>query len=531
MSREYKPIKAAIGEEITCKSWVSEGLMRSFMNMFNPEIATDPKNLSILGDSAKAVRSWETFDEIIEELKVLDADETLVVQSGKPVGIFQTHMMAPRVLITNSMVCEIDKKDKSFQRLVSDGLTLRSESTVGSWTYAGSQGLLSYYYMMYNQVAKLHFQGSLQGKLVLSTGLQQSQGFDALAGNIIGATILTSDADSRLVDRLISKGIVHHKFDQIDIAINKAFELKALKKPETVVYVGKAHDLVKAIVNKNLVPATVTDNSSIAKVYDFALKEEIKKHAEYMLKLQGRGAVVFDSGNGIRQVAEEAGLETAMMIPGCYELYMRELFCEGKGALQWTALSGDAEDIKRIDDMILEAYPDNIEVVSWIKNVQKLKFPGLPTRVCWLGHGERRYIASEINKLVRDQEVSAPVIISRESIDAGSISNPGCVTQNMNDKSDAIADWVFLNAMMNASSGASLVSIQQARNMCGNAINTGIALVANGSPETDKRISMVFANDQGLGIMRYADAGYEKAINAAQKYGLMSDKSQNGEKK
>ena len=532
MSREYFPVITTNGTELTCKSWVTEGLMRMFTNMFNTEIASDPENLIIEKDSVQAVRDWNTFDEIINELKILEADETLVIQSGKPVGIFQTHMMAPRVLITNSMVLCDGEFHEVFSALKKSGLTLFSDSTVGSWTYTGFQGSLSFFHLLYQQIACQHFNRDFRGQLVLSTGLQNSLGVDAVAANMLGATFLTSEVDYNYVDNLINMGFVNHKFSQVDIAVNKAFELKASKKAESVVYVGKANDLLKAILAKNLVPAVVTDNSLISKSLDNEQVNDIKKQIKIMIQLQDKGAIVFDSGNGIRQIARNAGYKEASLISGCFELYIRDLFCEGKGALKWTALSGDKQDIKRIDDMLLEAYPDNEDVTSWSKNVQRItKFAGLPSRICWLGHGERRYIAAEINRLVRDEELSAPVMISRESVDSGSIVSPQCVTENMNDKSDSISDWVFLNAMLNTASGASLVSLQQSQGVFGNAINTGISLVANGSPETDKRISMVFSNDQGLGIMRYADAGYEKAIHTAVKYGLMTMKNSNGEKK
>ncbi len=531
MSREYMPVFTSSGTKITCKSWVTEGLMRMFTNMFNPEIASDPANLVIEKDSVQAVRDWDTFDEIISELKILEADETLVLQSGKPVGIFQTHMMAPRVLISNSTIICDGVFHEVFSSLKKSGLTLCSDSTVGSWSYTGFQGNLVFLYTLYNQIARQHFNQDLSGKIVLSTGLQNSMGITAVAANMHGATFLTCDEDVSVIDDLVSIGYIHHKLMNVDIAINKAFELKAAKKSESIAYIGKPNDLLKAIVNMNLVPAIVTDNSRINKTLDVDVIKEIRTQMRYMLQLQDRGSVVFDSGNGIRYIARGAGLKDAMKIPGCFEQYIRDEFCEGKGAMKWTALSGNVDDIHRIDNAILEAYPDNVEITSWINKVQKfVKFTGLPTRVCWLGHGERRYIASVINKLVRDEELSAPVMISRESVDSGSVVNPKCVTENMNDMSDSISDWVFLNSMLNTASGATLVSIQQTHGTCGNSLNTGIALVANGSPETDKRISMVFSNDQGLGIIRYADAGYEKAIHTAVKYGLMSMKSSNGEK-
>ncbi|MCD4656348.1 MAG: urocanate hydratase [Planctomycetes bacterium] len=531
MSREYMPIISPTGTKTTCKSWLTEGLMRMFMNMFNPEIASDPENLIIDKDSVQAVRDWETFDEIVNELKILEADETLVIQSGKPVGIFQTHMMAPRVLITNSMfVCDSDYREV-FSALQKSKLTLNSGSTVGSWTYSGFQGSLAFFHLLYKQIANKHFDRDLSGKIVLSTGLKNSLGVDAVAANMLGATFLTCEEDVTIVEELVKKGFIQHELMNVDIAINKAFELKAAKKPESIVYIGKPNDLLKAIVGMNLVPKVVTDNSLIDRILDIDTIKEIRTQVRYLLQLQDRGAIVFDSGNGIRHIARGAGLKDASKIPGCFNEYIRDEFCEGKGALKWTALSGNLDDIKRIDNAVLEAYPDNEEITFWIKKVQKItKFSGLPTRVCWLGHGERRYIASVINKLVRDEELSAPVMISRESIDSGSVVNPKCITENMNDKSDAISDWVFLNSMLNTASGATLVSIQQTQGVCGNSINTGIALVANGSPETDKRIGMVFANDQGLGIMRYADAGYEKAIHAAVKYGLMTMKNNNGDK-
>lgn len=541
-----KTIKAPTGNKISCKGWIQEAAMRMLMNNLDPEVAERPQDLIVYGGYGKAARNWDSYDAIVSSLKNLDNDETLLIQSGKPVGIFKTHENAPRVIISNSMLVPDWATWEEFRRLDALGLTMYGQMTAGSWIYIGTQGILQGTYETFAECARQHFNGTLSGKFLLTAGLGGMGGAQPLAATMNGAAFLGIDVDRSRIQKRIDTGYIDLITDNLDEALSLVLEAKENKKALSVGLVGNAGEILPKILEKDFVPDIITDQTSahdtlngyvpMGMSFDEALslrksdpekyiklsKSTIVEHVKAMLEFQARGSVAFDYGNNIRGEAKDNGLENAFDIPGFVPEYIRPLFCDGKGPFRWAALSGDPKDILTTDQAILEAFPENEALKRWIEMAQKkVHFQGLPSRICWLGYGERAKMGKIFNQLVADKKVSAPIVIGRDHLDCGSVASPNRETEGMKDGSDAIADWPILNAMLNAIGGASWVSVHHGGGVgIGKSIHAGMVVVADGTPEAEKRLERVLTYDPGMGIVRHADAGYEQAINNAKKFGI-----------
>jgi urocanate hydratase len=541
-----KTIKAPTGNKISCKGWIQEAAMRMLMNNLDPEVAERPQDLIVYGGYGKAARNWESFDAIVSSLKNLDDDETLLIQSGKPVGVFKTHENAPRVIISNSMLVPDWATWEEFRKLDALGLTMYGQMTAGSWIYIGTQGILQGTYETFAECARQHFNGTLSGKFLLTAGLGGMGGAQPLAATMNGAAFLGIDVDRSRIQKRIDTGYIDLITDNLDEALSLVLEAKENKKALSVGLVGNAGEILPKILEKDIVPDIITDQTSahdtlngyvpMGMSFEEALslrksdpekyiklsKSTIVEHVKAMLEFQARGSVAFDYGNNIRGEAKDNGLENAFDIPGFVPEYIRPLFCDGKGPFRWAALSGDPKDILTTDQAILEAFPENESLKRWIEMAQKkVHFQGLPSRICWLGYGERAKMGKIFNKLVADKKVSAPIVIGRDHLDCGSVASPNRETEGMKDGSDAIADWPILNAMLNAIGGASWVSVHHGGGVgIGKSIHSGMVVVADGTPEAEKRLERVLTYDPGMGIIRHADAGYEQAINNAKKFGI-----------
>ncbi len=536
-----KKIRAPRGAGLICKGWHQEAAMRMLMNNLDPEVAENPDELVVYGGSGKAARNWEAYHAIIVSLKKLENDETLLVQSGKPVGIIKTHIYSPRVLIANSNLVPNWATWEHFRDLEKKGLIMYGQMTAGSWIYIGTQGILQGTYETFSSLAKQFPSKDLSGKLVVTAGLGGMGGAQPLAVTMNNGVALCIEVDRDRVERRLKHQYLDVMSDNLNDAIIQCQKAVEDKKPLSIGLIGNAADILPELIQMNIIPDVVTDQTSahdelngyipnnygIDEAIELRERDQNKyieesframgEHCEAILTMQEKGAIAFDYGNNLRAQAEKAGVKNAFDYPGFVPVYIRSLFCEGKGPFRWVALSGDPNDIYRTDDLILELFSDNEPLKRWIKMArEKVRFQGLPSRICWLGYGERAKFGLAINKLVRDGEVSAPIVIGRDHLDTGSVASPNRETEGMKDGSDAISDWPLLNAMSNVASGSSWVSFHHGGGVgIGYSQHAGQVIVADGTKEMDLRLERVLTNDPGLGIFRHADAGYNKAIRFA----------------
>jgi urocanate hydratase len=541
--KAYKPIRAPRGPRLHTKGWSQEGALRMMMNNLDPEVAEKPQELIVYGGTGKAARNWGCFWAIADSLKKLDNDETLVVQSGKPVAVFKTHAEAPRVLIANALLVPKWATWDEFRRLEGLGLTMYGQMTAGSWIYIGTQGILQGTFETLAAVGRRHFGGSLKGKLVLSAGLGGMGGAQPLAVTMNDGVAIIVEVDQHRIQRRLDTRYIDTMAAHLDDALELAFEAQKKGKPLSIALLGNAADVLPEFVRRGMTPDVLTDQTSAhdelngyiphGLAYEEALKlrlenpedyikrayESMAVHVQAMLELQRRGARVFDYGNNLRGQAQKGGVSNAFDIPGFVQEYIRPLFCSGKGPFRWAALSGKPQDIYVTDEAVLKEFPEDDGLERWIRKAQKqVKFQGLPARICWLGYGERNRFGALINHLVKKGKISAPIVIGRDHLDTGSVASPNRETEGMRDGSDAIADWPILNALLNAVCGASWVSVHHGGGVgIGLSIHAGMVIVADGQASTAKRLERVLTVDPGLGVARHADAGYEEAVRFAQK--------------
>jgi urocanate hydratase len=539
-------IRAPEGNTISCKGWIQEAALRMLMNNLNPEVAENPAELIVYGGTGKAARNWECYNAIVSSLRSLENDETLLVQSGKPVGIFRTHVNAPRVLISNSMLVPDWANWNEFRRLETLGLTMYGQMTAGSWIYIGTQGILQGTYETFSECGKKYFNGSLKGKFILTAGLGGMGGAQPLAATMNGAAFLGIEVNNERIQKRIETGYLDQSTNNLDEALELVLSAKNNKEPLSVGLLGNAGEILPEILKRNIIPDILTDQTSahdtlngyvpMAMSLEDALvlrqknpdlyiqkaKQTIVRHVQTMLEFKKKGAVTFDYGNNIRGEAKENGVNNAFDIPGFVPEFIRPLFCDGKGPFRWAALSGKPEDIYVTDTAIKETFPENKTLCNWIELAQKkVHFQGLPARICWLGYGERAKMGKIFNDLVASKRISAPIVIGRDHLDCGSVASPNRETEGMMDGSDAIADWPILNALLNACGGASWVSVHHGGGVgIGKSIHAGMVIVADGSKEAEERLLRVLTYDPGLGIMRHADAGYPQAIKNAKAMGV-----------
>ena len=539
-------VRAPTGTNLTCRGWIQEAAMRMLMNNLDPDVAENPDELVVYGGTARAARNWAAFDRIVANLKTLENDETLLVQSGKPVGVFRTHEMAPRVLIANSHLVPAWANWDEFRKLEAMGLTMFGQMTAGSWIYIGTQGILQGTYETFAACAERDFGGTLAGRFLLTAGLGGMGGAQALAATMNGAAFLGVEVDRERIEKRIRTGYCDIMAKDLDEALERVMKAREKKQAISVALLGNAADVLPEIARRGITPDVLTDQTSAHDAlngyvphqvaYDEALRLRLDNpdeyirmacasmavHVEAMLELKSRGAVTFDYGNNIRAQAEKAGVERAFDIPGFIPEFIRPLFCEGQGPFRWAALSGDPEDIYATDHAILETFPEKKSLVRWIELAGKhVKFQGLPARICWLGYGERAKMGAIFNEMVASGEIKAPIVIGRDHLDAGSVASPFRETERMKDGSDAIADWPLLNALLNAVSGAAWVSIHHGGGTgIGYSIHAGMVAVVEGTPESALRLERVLTTDPGTGVMRHADAGYDKATNFAKDKGI-----------
>jgi urocanate hydratase len=539
-------IRAPRGTQLNCKSWLTEAPLRMLMNNLDPEVAGDPANLIVYGGTGKAARSWEDFWAIVNTLKELELDETLLVQSGKPVAVFKTHPDAPRVLIANSLLVPHWATWEKFRELERKGLIMYGQMTAGSWIYIGTQGILQGTYETLASVAKKHFGGSLKGKFVLSAGLGEMGGAQPLAITMNEGVGLIVEINPAKIERRLKTNYLDTWTHDLDEALELVEEYRKSGRAISIGLLGNAADVYPELVRRNIIPDVVTDQTAAhdelngyvpgGMSYDEALKlrrenpekyielsfASMVRHVQAMIDMQRAGAVVFDYGNNLRGQAQRGGHPDPFQFPGFVPAYIRPLFCEGKGPFRWVALSGDPQDIYRTDQAILELFPHDEALCRWIKMAQKrVKFQGLPARICWLGYGDRAKAGLYFNELVRKGELKAPIVIGRDHLDAGSVASPYRETEGMKDGSDAIADWPILNALLNAVCGATWVSVHHGGGVgIGKSIHAGMVIVCDGTREADKHLERVLTADPGLGVVRHADAGYEEAIKIAREKGI-----------
>jgi urocanate hydratase len=539
----YDPIKykTPTGPEMTCKGWIQEAALRMLLNNLDPEVAERPDDLIVYGGRGKAARNFEALDNIIAALKTLENDESLLIQSGKPVGILKTHKDAPRVLISNSQLVPNWANWKHFDELEKKGLMMYGQMTAGSWIYIGSQGIVQGTYETYAAIADKHFEGSLKGTINVTAGLGGMGGAQPLAITMNGGVALIAEVELWRIQKRIETKYCDLFFENIDEAIDRALEAKQNGEAISIGILCNAVHLLQRLIERNIVPDTLTDQTSahdpligylphtinntqaaIMRQEDpekyLALSyESMHLHVQLMLELQSMGAITFDYGNNIRARAQEHGLTNAFDFPGFVPAYIRPLFCEGKGPFRWAALSGDPEDIAVTDELILSLFPNNKSLQRWIPMAkEKIAFQGLPARICWIGQGEREKAGLAFNELVRTGKVKAPIVIGRDHLDTGSVASPNRETEAMMDGSDAVADWPILNALVNTAGGASWVSLHHGGGVgMGYSIHAGMVIVADGTDEAAARLSRVLRNDPGMGVIRHADAGYELAKQTA----------------
>jgi urocanate hydratase len=534
------------GTELHTKGWQQEAVLRMLMNNLDPEVAERPEDLVVYGGIGKAARNWECFDAIVKSLKELEEDETLLVQSGKPVAIFKTHSDAPRVLLANSNIVPAYANWETFHELDKKGLMMYGQMTAGSWIYIGSQGIVQGTYETFAELAKQHFNNSLKGTITLTAGLGGMGGAQPLAVTMNGGVCIGIDVDETRIDRRIETRYTDVKTDSLDEAIRLAKEAKLAGKALSIGLIGNASDILPEMIARNFIPDVLTDQTSAhdplngytpsgmsmveaAELRNANPEEYIKlskasmaKHVRAMLDMMEKGAVTFDYGNNIRQVAKDEGVENAFDFPGFVPAYIRPQFCEGKGPFRWVALSGDPEDIYKTDQAILREFADNEHLCNWIRMAQdKIQFQGLPSRICWLGYGERARFGKILNDMVASGELKAPIVIGRDHLDSGSVASPNRETEAMKDGSDVVADWPILNAMVNAVGGATWVSVHHGGGVgMGYSMHAGVVIVADGTKEAAARIERVLTTDPGMGVVRHVDAGYELAEETARERGI-----------
>ncbi|MBZ8122158.1 urocanate hydratase [Bacillus thuringiensis] len=546
MEKVQQTIRAPRGTELQTKGWVQEAALRMLMNNLDPEVAEKPEELVVYGGIGRAARNWESYNAIVDSLKTLESDETLLVQSGKPVAIFKSHEDAPRVLLANSNLVPKWANWDHFRELEKKGLMMYGQMTAGSWIYIGTQGILQGTYETFGEAARQHFDGSLKGTLTLTAGLGGMGGAQPLAVTMNGGVVIAIDVDKRSIDRRIEKRYCDKYTESLEEALAIANEYKEKKEPISIGLLGNAAEILPELVNRNIIPDLVTDQTSAhdplngyipvgytleeaAKLreedperYVQLSKESMTKHVEAMLAMQEKGAITFDYGNNIRQVAFDEGLKNAFDFPGFVPAFIRPLFCEGKGPFRWVALSGDPEDIYKTDEVISREFADNEHLCNWIRMArQQVEFQGLPSRICWLGYGERAKFGRIINEMVANGELSAPIVIGRDHLDCGSVASPNRETEAMKDGSDAVADWPILNALINSVNGASWVSVHHGGGVgMGYSLHAGMVIVADGTKAAAKRIERVLTSDPGMGVVRHVDAGYDLAVETAKEKGV-----------
>ena len=538
-------VRAPRGSEITCRGWEQEAAMRMLMNNLDPEVAERPEDLVVYGGTGRAARSWEAFDAIVRELKTLKDDQTLLVQSGKPVGVFETHEWAPRVLISNSMLVPEWATWDEFRRLEALGLTMYGQMTAGSWIYIGTQGILQGTYETFAAVARKRFGGSLAGTITLTAGLGGMGGAQPLAVTLNGGVAICIEADDQRIARRIEHGYLDVRANSLEHALTLADDAKKARRALSIGLHGNAAEVLPALLARGFAADVVTDQTSAHDPLSYIpaglnpedaqelrlddpagyvrrARESMARHVDAMVAFQDRGAEVFDYGNSLRAEAKLGGSTRAFDFPGFVPAYIRPLFCEGKGPFRWVALSGDPADIAATDRAMVEEFADDEALVRWIKAAgERVHFQGLPARICWLGYGERARAGLRFNELVRTGKVKAPIVIGRDHLDSGSVASPYRETEAMLDGSDAIADWPILNALLNTSSGASWVSVHHGGGVgIGRSIHAGMVVVADGSDKAARKLERVLTNDPGTGVMRHADAGYERALDVARDRGV-----------
>ncbi|OQP15372.1 urocanate hydratase [Geobacillus zalihae] len=543
---EKRTVSPPAGTERRAKGWIQEAALRMLNNNLHPDVAERPDELIVYGGIGKAARNWECYEAIVDTLLRLENDETLLIQSGKPVAVFRTHPDAPRVLIANSNLVPAWATWDHFHELDKKGLIMYGQMTAGSWIYIGSQGIVQGTYETFAEVARQHFGGTLAGTITLTAGLGGMGGAQPLAVTMNGGVCLAVEIDPARIQRRLDTKYLDTMTDSLEAALVMAKRAKEEKKALSIGLVGNAAEVLPRLVEMGFVPDVLTDQTSAhdplngyipagltldeaaelrardPKQYIARAKQSIAAHVRAMLAMQKQGAVTFDYGNNIRQVAKDEGVDDAFSFPGFVPAYIRPLFCEGKGPFRWVALSGDPEDIYKTDEVILREFRDNERLCHWIRMAQKrIQFQGLPARICWLGYGERAKFGKIINDMVAKGELKAPIVIGRDHLDSGSVASPNRETEGMKDGSDAIADWPILNALLNAVGGASWVSVHHGGGVgMGYSIHAGMVIVADGTKEAEKRLERVLTTDPGLGVVRHADAGYELAIRTAKEKGI-----------
>jgi urocanate hydratase len=546
MTVGIRTIRAPRGTELSCKGWPQEAALRMLMNNLDPEVAERPDDLIVYGGSGKAARNWEAFDAIVHELRKLERDETLLVQSGKPVAVFRTHTGAPRVIIANAMLVPAWATWQNFRELEHRGLTMYGQMTAGSWIYIGTQGILQGTYETFAAAARRHFGGSLSGRTVVTAGLGGMGGAQPLAATMNGASALVIEIDRHRIERRLETRYLDSATASLDDALQTLAAWRRDKVARSIGLEGNAADVLPELVHRGVVPDVLTDQTSAhdalngyvpggmtladamrlrerdADAYVERSTQSMARHVDAMLALKARGAVTFDYGNNIRAQAKEAGVKNAFDIPGFVPEYVRPLFCEGKGPFRWAALSGDPDDIRVTDEAALDMFADDAALCRWIRMArERVAFQGLPARICWLGYGARARFGLKINELVRAKRLRAPIVIGRDHLDTGSVASPNRETEGMRDGSDAIADWPILNALLNASAGATWVSVHHGGGVgIGYSLHAGMVIVADGTAEADERLERVLTADPGIGVARHVDAGYEDAIATADAHGI-----------
>lgn len=528
---------------MTCKNWLIEAAYRMIQNNLDAQVAFDPDNLIVYGGRGKAARNWESFDAILSSLRELEPDETLLIQSGKPVGVFRSHTDAPRVLLANSNIVPHWATQEQFDEYERDGLMMYGQMTAGSWIYIGTQGILQGTYETFGSLARQNGWGNLEGRLVLTSGLGEMGGAQAQAITFNGGVGILVEVDNWRIARRLELKQVDVATDNLEEALLWATEAKNARKAKSIALCGNAAEVLWQIAERGIIPDVVTDQTSAhdplygyipagftldeaaqlrkdaPKDYERKAMDSMSRHVEAMLEFQRCGSIVFDYGNNLRQRALDNGVENAFDYPGFVPAYIRPLFCEGKGPFRWVALSGEKSDIFKTDDAIMNLFPENDHLSKWLTMAQReVEFQGLPARICWLGYGERAKAGLKLNEMVASGELKAPIVIGRDHLDCGSVASPNRETESMKDGSDAIADWVYLNAMINAVGGATWVSLHHGGGVgIGYSLHAGQVVVADGTPEAATRIERVLTSDPGMGVIRHVDAGYEEAIEFAGK--------------
>jgi urocanate hydratase len=540
------PVRAPRGTTLSCKGWIQEAALRMLMNNLDPEVAERPDDLIVYGGTGKAARNWDCFDAIVRSLRALEGDETLLVQSGKPVAIFRTHRDAPRVLLANALLVPAWATWEKFRELDRKGLTMFGQMTAGSWIYIGSQGIVQGTYETFGEAARRHFGGDLRGRLVVTAGLGGMGGAQPLAATMNGAVMLAFEVDPDRIRRRLETRYVDRQAASLDEATTLARGAMERREALSIAVCGNAADLMPELLRSPLRPDLVTDQTSAHDLlngyvphgipyaealrlrtqdpaeYQRRARQSVAVHVRALLDLKRKGSIVFDYGNNIREEARQAGVADAFEIPGFVPEYIRPMFCEGKGPFRWVALSGDPEDIRRTDEAVIDLFPDNKGLSRWIRLAgEKIAFQGLPARIGWLGYGERARFGLRLNEMVAKGALKAPIVIGRDHLDAGSVASPNRETEAMRDGSDAIADWPILNALVNTAAGASWVSVHHGGGVgIGYSLHAGMVVVADGTKEAAARLERVLTTDPGLGVVRHADAGYPDAIACAEERGV-----------